>query len=213
MLQKFFYVLSIFLTTLKLSVGGEMNKTPNQIPNKTPHTEETAVFSMGCFWCGESEFRHHDSGELLPGIISLHVGYAGGTAPTPTYKSHEGYKEAVKIVYDPTIISYDALLDIFWRNVDPLNGEGQFCDKGPQYTSAIFFQNEDQKAKALAKKEAAHAKLSQNILTEIIPYTTFYDAEEYHQDYKHKNPVRYKYYRWNCGRDQRLESLWGVEKK
>lgn len=167
---------------------------------------EEAIFSMGCFWCGESEFRD-EHGKPLDGITSLRVGYAGGTKDNPTYHDHEGYKEAVKIVFDPKIISYQELLHIFWKNIDPLDGKGQFCDKGFPYTSVIFYSNDTQKKTAEETKEQVKKALHKNIETEMIQKTSFFDAEEYHQDYKHKNPLRYKFYRWNCGRDARLKSL------
>lgn len=172
-------------------------------------TTEEAIFAMGCFWCGESEFRNHGSNEPLPGIISLLVGYAGGITSNPTYQNHKGYKEAVKVIFDPKIISYDKLLDIFWHNVDPFDEKGQFCDKGFAYTSVIFYSGDDQKTKAEASKTKFVDQLKQEIKTEITQKTTFYEAEEYHQNYKIKNPLRYKYYRWNCGRDQRLKEIWG----
>lgn len=169
---------------------------------------EEAIFAMGCFWCAESEFRDHESNKLLPGITALRVGYAGGTNPNPTYESHEGYKEAVKITYDPDVISYDKLLTIFWHNVDPFDAKGQFCDKGFPYTAAIFYKNNAQKVQALASKSQIEKQLNKAVVTEIIPYTTFYDAEEYHQEYKTKNPTRYTYYRWRCGRDARLKAIY-----
>lgn len=177
-----------------------------------PDKKEVAIFAMGCFWCGESEFRDHASGKLLPGIISLRVGYAGGTRPNPTYENHEGYKEAVKVEFDPTVISYEKLLDIFWHNVDPFDLKGQFCDKGFPYTSVIYAHNDAQKSAALSSLKNTQKLLGKEIATEILPATTFYDAEEYHQNYKEKNPVRYKFYRWNCGRDQRLKEIWGGSK-
>lgn len=168
-----------------------------------------AIFAMGCFWCGESEFRNHETNELLPGIVELRVGFAGGTSPNPTYQSHEGYKEAVKVTYDPKIISFEKLLDIFWHNVDPLDGSGQFCDKGFPYTSVLYYQDDQEKNLAEASKAKIADQLKKDIKTEIKLKTTFYDAEDYHQNYKAKNPVRYKYYRWNCGRDKRLADVWG----
>ncbi len=167
---------------------------------------------MGCFWCGESEFRDHQKGVPLAGIISIRVGYAGGITAAPTYQSHPGYKESVKITFNPAIISYAKLLEIFWYNVDPLDAVGQFCDKGFAYTSAIFIENDEQKLEAMRTKKALAAMLGQPIKTEIIRATTFYDAEEYHQNYKFKNSMKYKYYRWNCGRDQRLKQLWDKKK-
>ncbi len=213
MFKKFFILMtSIFIFQGTHSKTNEELKmsNPNQkeIPPQEALTEE-AIFAMGCFWCGESEFRDHESNEPLPGIISLRVGYAGGTTPNPTYQNHKGYKEAVKVIFDPKIISYDKLLDIFWNNVDPLDEKGQFCDKGFAYTSVIFYNGDDQKAIAEASKIKATEHLKQEIKTELTLKTTFYDAEEYHQNYKIKNPLRYKYYRWNCGRDQRLREVWG----
>lgn len=169
---------------------------------------EVAIFAMGCFWCGESEFRDPQTHQPLKGILSLKVGYAGGTKPNPTYQSHEGYKEALKIEFDPKVITYDQLLKIFWRNVDFFDGQGQFCDKGYAYTSAVFYSDEGQKAKAEAEKTKLAGRFGRPLATELFQATTFYDAEDYHQNYKEKNPVRYKYYRWNCGRDQRLKALW-----
>lgn len=174
---------------------------------KENQMKEEAIFAMGCFWCGESEFRN-SNGKPISGVLSLRVGYAGGTIENPTYHNHEGYKEAVKIVFDSAVISYSELLDIFWHNVDIFDKEGQFCDKGFPYTSVIFYTNDAQKALAQQRKEKLGSEFGAAIATEILPFTTFYDAEEYHQDYKHKNPVRYRYYRWNCGRDQRLKEIW-----
>ena len=175
-------------------------------------THEEAIFSMGCFWCGESAFRDHKTGKPLPGILSIRVGYAGGVTSNPTYENHKGYKEAVKIIFDPSEITYDQLLDIFWHNVDPFNENGQFSDTAPQYTSAIYFTNDQQKAKATVHKETTYKSLTKGkIVSEILPYTSFYDAEEYHQNYKEKNPTKYAFYRCNCGRDNRLKELW--EKK
>ncbi len=172
-------------------------------------TPQTAIFAMGCFWCGESEFTHTSAKTPLPGILSLEVGYTGGTSMHPTYPSHEGHQEAVKIVFDPTIISYDKLLDIFWHNVDPLDPNGQFCDQGPTYTSSIFYSTPEQKTKAEQTKKNWEKVLNATIVTVIRPASTFHTAEEYHQNYALKNPVRYHYYRWNCGRDARLKALWG----
>lgn len=174
----------------------------------TPQKKEVAIFAMGCFWCGESEFRDPTTGKPLPGILSLRVGYAGGTHPNPTYENHKGYKEAVKIEFDPTLISYQNLLDIFWHNVDPFDSKGQFCDKGFPYTSVIYYHDDTQKKMALASQKSTQKVLRKEIVTEFIPASTFYDAEEYHQNYKEKNPLRYNFYRWNCGRDQRIAEIW-----
>jgi peptide-methionine (S)-S-oxide reductase len=169
---------------------------------------DVAIFAMGCFWSAEIAFRDPNSNQLLPGIMAIKVGYAGGEMPNPTYDVHDGYKEAVKITFDPAIISYNKLLDLFWHDIDPFDRIGQFCDKGNTYTSVIYFMNENQKNQALASKERVQKQLNKEIITEIIPYTTFYDAEEYHQNFKAKNPERYSRYRFSCGRDKRIESIW-----
>lgn len=167
----------------------------------------TAVFAGGCFWCMEPPF------DKVDGVISTTSGYTGGHVENPTY--HEvsaggtGHAEAVEIRYDPNKVSYETLLDIFWHNIDPLAQDRQFCDRGTQYRSAIFYQDDEQKRMAVESKEKVAKQKGWNIATEIVAASTFYPAEDYHQDYYLKNPVRYKYYRNGCGRDQRLEQLWG----
>lgn len=173
----------------------------------TTVTQE-AIVAMGCFWCGAAAFVDHDTNEKLPGILAIRVGYTGGTSKNPTYPAHEGHQEAVKVVFDPSKITYAQVLDIFWHNIDPFDAKGQFCDKGPSYTSAIYFIDENQKKVAVDSKRAWEKKLGLPIATEIKRAGPFYDAEDYHQDYKSENPVRYKVYRWNCGRDQRLKEVW-----
>lgn len=186
---------------------GQQPKRTFSIDGEVVERQE-ALFAMGCFWCGEAAFRDAKTNNLLPGILSVRVGYAGGTQLDPTYQNHQGYKEAVKIVFDPSVISYDDVLKIFWRNIDPLDDRGQFCDKGFSYTSAVYTKNDAQKAKVLASKNSIEQALGASVVTKIVPATTFYDAEDYHQNYKAKNPIRYKVYTWNCGRAQRLKSLW-----
>ncbi|MCB1828462.1 MAG: peptide-methionine (S)-S-oxide reductase MsrA [Coxiellaceae bacterium] len=164
---------------------------------------KTAIFAGGCFWCMQPPF------DKLPGVTKTVAGYAGGIIANPTYalvsSGKTKYLEAVLVEYDPDKIHYQALLDVFWRNVDPLDGGGQFCDRGAQYTSAIFVNDEEQKKLAVTSLASLPWK---NIKTQIRPVTTFYPAEEYHQNYYQKNPIRYKYYRYNCGRDGRLKVLW-----
>lgn len=184
-----------------------INSTSAGENSMTRKTQE-AVFAMGCFWCGEAAFADHETNIKFPGIISVRSGYSGGTSTTPTYESHLGHLESVKVVFDPSIISYEKLLDIFWHNVDPFDARGQFCDKGEPYKSAIFY-TESQRAQAEASKKALEVKLGKPVVTELRPASPFYDAEEYHQNYKIKNPIRYKVYRWNCGRDKRLKEVWG----
>lgn len=169
---------------------------------------QEAVFAMGCFWSGESAFQDHETDAKLPGIISIKVGYTGGKSQNPTYENHEGHQEAIKIVFNPEIISYDQLLDIFWHNIDPFNYEGQFCDIGPSYAPAIFFLNETQKHKIKASIEKAEKFLGKSIKIAIKEVSVFYDAEEYHQNFKVKNPKAYASYRQGCQRDQSLADIW-----
>jgi len=167
----------------------------------------TAIFAGGCFWCMESDY------EAQTGVTGVVSGFTGGTLPNPTYSgNHQGHFEAVEVTYDPAIVDYAELLDVFWKNVDPFDNQGQFCDKGPSYRSAIFPGSESEKVLAEQSKAKVAARFSgQTVYTEIRNRGQFWPVEEYHQDYYLKNPVRYKYYRWNCGRDQRLEQLWGAE--
>ena len=168
----------------------------------------TAIFAGGCFWCMEPPY------DKLSGVIATISGYTGGHIENPSYKQVSsdttGHYEAVEIKYDPTKIDYETLLNVFWHNVDPLDQHGQFCDKGKSYRTAIFYQNETQKqlANASLAKLSASTYFVSPIVTEILPAKIFYPAEEYHQDYYQKNPLRYKYYRFACGRDNRLKELW-----
>lgn len=170
---------------------------------------EKATFAGGCFWCMEPPF------DKLDGVIFTTSGYSGGHQVNPTYEQVSaggtGHAEAVQIVYDPGRISYEKLLEVFWRNVDPTTRDGQFCDHGQQYRTAIFYHNDKQRELAERSKEALDKTkpFKEPIVTEITPASVFYPAEEYHQDFYKKNPLRYKFYRYNCGRDQRLEQLWG----
>ena len=169
----------------------------------------TATFAGGCFWCMEPAF------DKLKGVISVVPGYTGGTKKDPTYEEvssgSTGHAESVQIVYDPSKIGYSDLLTVFWHNIDPTVKDRQFCDVGNQYRSAIFYHDEEQRTLAEASKKALEESNRFNgpINTEIVPASTFYPAEEYHRQYYKKNPVRYKFYRWNCGRDSRLKELWG----
>jgi peptide-methionine (S)-S-oxide reductase len=170
---------------------------------------ETATFAGGCFWCMEPPF------DKLDGVISTTSGYTGGHTKNPTYKevSHggTGHAESVEIIYDPKKISYQELLDVYWHNIDPTSADGQFCDRGNQYRSEIFYHNDEQRRLAEASKKALieSKRFTEPVVTAISPAGAFYPAEEYHQDYYQKNPVRYKFYRYGCGRDRRLEELWG----
>jgi len=168
-----------------------------------------ATFAGGCFWCMEGPF------DRLPGVISTTSGYTGGSVKRPSYEQVSsgttGHAEAVDVVYDPSKVTYEQLLDVFWHNVDPLDRGGQFCDRGNQYRTAIFYHDAEQQRLAEQSKEAldASGKLKKKIVTEIVPAGEFYAAEDYHQEYYIRNPIRYKYYRFNCGRDDRLKQLWG----
>jgi peptide-methionine (S)-S-oxide reductase len=170
---------------------------------------EKATFAGGCFWCMEHPF------DQLPGVVAVTSGYIGGSKRNPTYEQVSaggtGHAESVQIVYDPAQVSYEKLLGVFWHNIDPTTKNRQFCDSGHQYRSAIFYHTEEQHRLALQSK----AQLEKNktfkepVVTEIVQATEFYPAEEYHQQYYKKNPIRYKFYRFTCGRDQRLKELWG----
>lgn len=176
---------------------------------------EKAVFAGGCFWCMESDFQDAE------GVKSVVSGYTGGHLKNPTYKqvsrTHTGHYEAIEINYDPDIISYQQLLAIYWVNIDPFDDGGQFCDKGASYRAAIFPLSSEQRIWAENSKKArqkifADKPVVKQIVTKIIDASVFYPAEQYHQDYYLKNPVRYKYYRWNCGRDKRLKAVWAAVK-
>jgi peptide-methionine (S)-S-oxide reductase len=164
---------------------------------------QTAIFAGGCFWCVESDFDH------VPGVISTTSGYSGGTLQNPTYQNHEGHREVVKIEFDPARTSFDKLVDVFFRSVDPTDDGGQFCDRGHAYTTAIYVTDKAQKAAAEKSKAEAEAALGRPIVTPIESAGAFWQAEGYHLDYYKKNPLRYTYYRSACGRDARLEELWG----
>lgn len=170
---------------------------------------QSAVFAAGCFWCVEKAFDH------VPGVTETISGYCGGKTENPTYEQVKmgktGHYESVKVVYDPKQISYEKLLDVFWRNVDPYDPRGQFCDRGSQYRAVIFTDGEDQQQAAEASLEKLSELSRRKIVTEIKPASEFYPAEIYHQDYYLKNPVQYQIYRNQCGRDRRLMQVWGME--
>jgi peptide-methionine (S)-S-oxide reductase len=169
-----------------------------------------AIFAGGCFWCMEPPF------DKLDGVSATISGYTGGTKKNPTYEEvssgNTGHAEAVQIIYDPKKITYEKLLEVFWHNVDPLTANAQFCDHGNQYRTGIFYYDENQKKLAEESKKTIAKRFKEPIVTEITAATEFYPAEDYHQDYYSKNPLRYKFYRYNCGRDQRLDKLWGPAK-
>ena len=181
-----------------------------QTPTPAPAATAKATFAGGCFWCMEPPF------DKLDGVISTTSGYTGGTKVNPTYQEVSagttGHAESVQVVYDPKKVSYEKLLDVFWHNVDPTQKDAQFCDHGTQYRTAIYVHDAEQKRLAEASKAALDKSkpFKGAIVTEITQATTFYPAEDYHQDYYLKNPVRYKYYRTGCGRDSQLNDVWGA---
>ena len=183
-----------FLAALVLAFGA---------PGTRAAETKTAIFAGGCFWCVEDAF------DAVDGVTETVSGYAGGTKPNPNYGDHEGYYEALKITYDPAKVTYAKLLDHFWRNIDPFDPKGQFCDKGNAYRTAVFVGDDEEKALAETTKEEIAKRFNKTVATEIKPVTTFTAAEDYHQDYHNQNPVSYKYYKWGCGRAQRLEEIWG----
>ena len=168
---------------------------------------ETAVFAGGCFWCVEEAF------DKVPGVLATTSGYTGGRVENPTYQAvsagDTGHYEAVEVEYDPAKVSYEELLDVFWKNVDPFDPIGQFCDKGESYKSAVFVADDEERRLAETTKKSVEERFNQPVATEILPEQAFYPAEDYHQDYYEKNPARYQYYKWGCGRAQRLEEIWG----
>ncbi|MCB1476859.1 MAG: peptide-methionine (S)-S-oxide reductase MsrA [Rhodobiaceae bacterium] len=165
-----------------------------------------AIFAGGCFWCVEADF------DKISGVISTTSGYTGGHVDNPTYQivtsETSGHKEAVKIVFDPDRVSYEKLLDVYWRHIDPFDARGQFCDKGDSYKPVIFALNAEQKQQALASKEEIDKVLGRKTVVPVVDASTFYPAEDYHQNYYKKNPVRYNYYRSACGRDARVQQVW-----
>jgi peptide methionine sulfoxide reductase msrA/msrB len=216
--------MKILMITAAVWFFGDGPGQPQIKADTTMNTEmsyadyETATFAGGCFWCVESDF------EKVDGVVAVVSGYTGGSTKNPTYQEvssgGSGHLEAVQVIFDPKKITFDELLDIFWRHVDPTDPGGQFVDRGPQYRTAIFYHNELQRQAAEASKESltASGKFSKPIATEIIAFTEFFKAEDYHQDYYRKNPIRYKIYRMGSGRDRFLETTWskadnGFEKK
>jgi peptide-methionine (S)-S-oxide reductase len=174
-----------------------------------PSSTAEATFAGGCFWCIEEVF------DAVPGVVSTTSGYTGGRTSDPSYEEvaagRTGHAEAVRVVYDPAVTGYARLLDTFWRNIDPTDAGGQFCDRGDSYRSAIFYHDAEQRRLAEASKRSLEGsgRFDEPIVTTIVPGGEFYPAEEYHQNYYEKNPVRYKLYKWNCRRAQRLDQIWG----
>ena len=205
--MKFQLLLVALSSAFVLSLGLAFGQAPEKSAG-LPQSEK-ATFAGGCFWCMEHPF------DQLEGVLSVTVGYTGGQKKDPTYEEVSsgttGHAESVQIVYDPAKITYAKLLDVFWHNIDPTVQNQQFCDVGNQYRTAIFYHNEEQKRLTEESKKALEksGRFKGPIYTEIVPASEFYPAEEYHQHYYKKNPIRYKFYRYNCGRDQRLQEVWG----
>ncbi|MFA5181631.1 MAG: peptide-methionine (S)-S-oxide reductase MsrA [Syntrophales bacterium] len=207
----------LLLIVIGLAVGCQSANGDKQEVKKVMDTTnaqfKTATFAGGCFWCTEADF------EKIPGVVKVISGYTGGSKENPTYEEvsagKSGHVEAVQVYYDPVKINYNQLLDVFWRDVDPTDGGGQFVDRGSQYRSVIFYHDDDQRQAAEKSKEVLNrsGRFNKPVTTEILPFGKFYEAEEYHQDYYRENPLRYKYYRHGSGRDQFLEKVWGSSRQ
>ncbi|MDP8994187.1 MAG: peptide-methionine (S)-S-oxide reductase MsrA [Pseudomonadota bacterium] len=194
------------LAALLVSCGSDSPEPRERQP--APERVETAVFAGGCFWCTEADFEH------VNGVVEAVSGYTGGHVANPSYRQvtagGTGHYEAVRVTWDPARVSYGELVRFFFRSVDPTDRGGQFCDRGESYRTAIFVADAEQRRLAeAAKAEADEALGGDRVVTPILPLAPFYEAEEYHQDYARLNPIRYRYYRWRCGRDARLRDLWG----
>ena len=205
------YVLRlIFLLLASVLVCHALAETPSQDAKARSAGLATAIFAGGCFWCVEADF------EKLPGVVEAESGYTGGQVHNPTYEqvSHggTGHVESVRVYYDPKKLTYEQLLDYFWHHIDPTAKDRQFCDVGAQYRTVIFYQDDAQRVAAEASKVALErgGRLA-HIYTEIVPAGPFYVAEDYHQDYYKKNPLRYRFYRTTCGRDARVTEVWGLK--
>lgn len=204
-------ILLITLFLLAGAVSTSSSSPGSNSPGKGTMTNTSnlsvATFAGGCFWCTEADF------EKVPGVVKVVSGYTGGSQPNPTYENYadSGHVEAVQVYYDPQKVTYQELLDYFWRHGDPTDPGGQFVDRGRQYRSAIFYHNEEQKRLAEKSKAALEQSgpFDKPIVTEIIQFSEFYPAEDYHQDYYKTHSIKYKYYRWNSGRDQFLQKVWG----
>ncbi len=200
-------IFSVFAALALMMLAGLASATSTP---PAPDGLRKATFAGGCFWCMQPPF------EGLQGVVKVTAGYTGGHVPDPTYEQVSaggtGHAESVEVIYDPKKVSYRKLLDVFWHNIDPTQENRQFCDVGNQYRSAIFYHSPEQKQMALASREKLQQSprfANSRVYTQIVAAGPFYAAEDYHQDYYRKNPVRYKFYRWNCGRDDRLEEVWG----
>ncbi len=197
----------VLLAITLAACAGSQASTPTQLAEPIEEGQAVAVFAGGCFWCMEGPF------EAMRGVVSVESGYTGGPEKQPAYmavaKGQTGHFEAVRVVYEPDVVTYERLLKTFWKNIDPTQSNGQFCDKGDQYRSAIFVNGEAEMNAAKQSKESVAMTLDKPIVTPILPVDDFWLAEDYHQDFYKKNPRRYRSYRAGCGRDRRLQQLWG----
>ena len=218
--MKLIFFIAMLLIFEVFALGGQhsganptSDKAKGDVMNEKQERLSTATFAGGCFWCVESDF------EKVEGVIEVISGYTGGHKDNPTYeevsRGDTGHAEAVQVLYDPEQVSYQKLLEVFWRHVDPTDPGGQFVDRGSQYRAAIFYHDDEQRRMAEESKKALEesGRFSKPIVVEIVPAGKFFRAEEYHQDYYQNHPLRYKYYRWNSGRDQFLEKAWAHEKR
>jgi peptide methionine sulfoxide reductase msrA/msrB len=205
-MRKISIYIAVLLLMMTYQSGNAAQREAKKNMDQTNAITRIATVAGGCFWCVESDL------EKLPGILKVVSGYTGGTGANPTYETYGkmGYVEAVQVFYDPTKISYEAILDAFWRHIDPTDAGGQFGDRGSYYRSVIFYHDEEQKRMAEKSRDDLRktGRFEKPIVTEILKFAKFYDAEEYHQDYYKKNPLRYMYYRQGSGRDQFLEKIW-----
>jgi len=210
-MNKFFIILMILIALGQINIA--FADSENKSADIQDKQLENATFAGGCFWCMQPPF------DKLEGVISTTVGYTGGPEKSPTYKEvsygKTGHAESIEVIYDPTQVSYDELLDVFWMNINPTDPDGQFVDRGKQYRTGIFYHDEEQKKLAESSKETLEksGRYDKPIVTEIIPASEFYKAEEYHQKYYKKNSIGYKTYRNGSGRDQYIERIWGEDSK
>jgi peptide-methionine (S)-S-oxide reductase len=197
----------VIWVALSLSPAGSADQPSSQTDSAS--VIQLATFAGGCFWCMEPPF------DKLDGVISTTSGYTGGRTKKPSYEQvktgRTGHIESMQVKFDSSIVSYEQLLWLFWHNVDPTQANGQFCDEGNQYRTLIFYHDDDQKQLAEKTKQLVRKELAKSIKTEIVKSSTFYPAEQYHQDYYKKNPTKYKFYRFTCGRDARLKAVWGAK--
>lgn len=206
-LRRYILAALVVVVTIPALLSYATQTAPTTVTTEPGSEEAIAIFAGGCFWCMEPPF------DKLPGVKATISGYTAGRIENPTYKQvsrgRTGHTEAVKIVYDPNVISYEQLLEVFWVNVDPFAIDRQFCDRGSQYRSGIYYLDDSQRQLAEASRAGVMARFEKPVATEVDAADTFWPAEDYHQDYYMKNPYQYKFYRFNCGRDKRLSSIWG----